>query len=149
MTGDTALFLFLATGSLALFIFLSASHWVSTRAGERKARERYALLKKIAEQPTEAGQLVLEMLMNDEARQERKARRRELQARRDMMQSGAILVAVGVGLAIMLAALAPASGVWTTGVIPALIGVVVFAFALGRPSPEPAPGESGAGAGSS
>lgn len=125
----TAVFFFLAAASIAFFGFLVATHWIDTRAAERKMRDRLALLRKIADQPTETTRLVIDLLREEDARQEQRARRKLQKARRDDMQGGAMLVAAGIGVSIMLSALAPPR-IWTVGFIPAFIGVIVFAFAF-------------------
>jgi hypothetical protein len=124
------MYFFVAAAAVALFTFLSTAHWVTTRAEERKTRERFALLRKIADQPTDTAKLLLEQLREDELRQEQKGRRSERQRRRDNLQGGLILLAVGAGLSIMLATVAPGEGVWTVGLIPGLMAVVVLLFAL-------------------
>jgi Flp pilus assembly protein TadB len=132
---NVALFLFIAAATLAVFAFLSVVYWVTARADERKTRDRYALLRKIAEQPAESAQLVIALVREEDARLEQRARNRAHQARRDGMQSGAILIAVNVGLSLMLYTTASGSQVWTVGLIPGLIGVVLFLFAFfSRPS---------------
>lgn len=123
-------FLFVAAAVVALFTFLTASHWVTTRADERRARERYAVLRKVAEQPTEAAQQVLGVLREEDARAEEHRRRKASRARRDSLQGGAILVATGVGLGIFLYAVAPTKAVWTLGIMLVLMGIVVTAFAF-------------------
>src|SRR5262245_2594642 len=96
--GNVALFLFIAAATCAVFAFLSVAYWVTARSDERKARDRYALLRKIAEQPAESAQLVIALVREEDARLEQRARNRARQARRDSMQSGAILIAIGLGL---------------------------------------------------
>jgi Flp pilus assembly protein TadB len=137
---NVALFLFIAASTIAVFAFLSVAYWVHARAEERKARDRYALLRKIAEQPAESAQLVLAHLREEDAVLERKARNRARQSRRDAMQSGSILIAIGIGLSLMLYAVASGSGVWTVGLILVLIGIVVSLFAFfNRPSGDDTP----------
>ena len=79
MTGleNVALFYFVATATVAVFAFLSVAHWVSSRTKERMARERYALLRKVADQPADTARLVLDKLREDDARPGRRALRRE------------------------------------------------------------------------
>jgi Flp pilus assembly protein TadB len=137
---NVALFLFIAAATVAVFAFLSVAYWVTARADERKVRDRYALLRKIAEQPVESAQLVIALVREEDARLERRARNRARQARRDGMQSGAILIAIGAGLSLMLYAIASGSHVWTVGLIPGLVGVVLFAFAFSsRPADDASP----------
>jgi hypothetical protein len=125
---NAAIFFFLAAASTGLFGFLIATHWIETRAAERRVRDRLALLKKIADQPAESGRLVIDLLREEDAREEQRARLKRQKAIRDDLQGGALIVAAGVGVSIMLAAIAP-PGIWTVGLVPALVGVVIFTFA--------------------
>jgi Flp pilus assembly protein TadB len=131
---NVALFYFVATATLAVFAFMSVAHWVSSRTKERMARERYALLRKVAEQPTDTARLVLEKLREDDARLEERALRREAKMRRDERLGGTIMLAIGFGLSIFLYAVAPEAGVWTIGIMIVLIGIVMLAFTARRPS---------------
>ena len=125
---DLGQFLFLAAGAVGLFTYLSVAHWVSAQAAERQARERFAVLRKIAEQPTESARLVLELLHEEETRAQELERKKEWKARRDGMQFGTILVAFGFGLVAMFA-IATSRRNWVIGLIPIFVGIVVFAFA--------------------
>lgn len=125
---NAAIFFFLAAASIAFFSFLIATHWIDTRAAERRTRDRLALLRKIVDQPAESARLVGDLLRQEDAREERRARRKRQKARRDDMQGGLLVIASGLGVSIMLAAIAP-QGIWTVGVILVLVGVVVFSFA--------------------
>jgi len=131
---NVALFYFVATATVAVFAFLSVAHWVSSRTRERIARERYALLRKVAEQPTETARLVLDKLKEDDARQEERARKRDAKARRDERLGGVMMLVIGVGLSIFLYAVAPEAGVWTIGIMIVLIGLAMLAFTVRRPS---------------
>jgi Flp pilus assembly protein TadB len=131
---NIALFYFVATATVAVFAFLSVAHWVSSRTRERMARERYALLRKVAEQPTEAARLVLDKLREDDAQLEERALRREAKTRRDERLGGTMMLAIGVGLSIFLYAVAPGAGVWTIGIMIVMIGLVMLAFTARRPS---------------
>ena len=126
---DIGMFLFVAAAVVALFAFLSVAHWVTTRADERKVRERYIVLRKIAEQPTEAAQQVLALLREDDARAAEKDRRRASEAWRESLQGGFILMATGIGLGVFLYAVAPGKNVWTLGIMLVLMGLVITVFA--------------------
>ena len=127
----TAQAVFLAVGAASLFTFLTVTYWVSTRASERRTQERYALLRQVAERPAESARLVIDLLREEDARLEEKSRRNALKARHDSMFGGWILIAVGIGMAIMLASVADDSpNVWTVGLLPFLIGVVMIAYEL-------------------
>lgn len=128
MERQVAQFLFLAAGAVGLFAFLSAAAWAGTQASYRKQRDRYALLKSLAELPGENASRVLEMLRSDE---ERARRRREEEERRGQLIGALVCMAAGVGLMIMLRSVAQ-GGVWTVGLIPFLVGVVLLPFGLSR-----------------
>ena len=117
-----AMFLFLAAGAVGLFAFLSVATWVGTEAHSRKARDRTALLKSIAENPNENALKVLDLLREED---ERQRLRKEREERKGYLVGGFVTVATGVALSIMFLALDAKAGVWTVGLIPLLIGVVL------------------------
>jgi|SoiMethySBSTD1v2_1073268.scaffolds.fasta_scaffold00233_37 hypothetical protein len=125
---DLGQFLFLAAGAVSLFTYLSVAHWVNAQTAERQARDRLGVLRKVAEQPTESAKLVLDMLREEEARARELELKREWKARRDGMQFGTILMALGLGLVAMFA-IATSRRNWVIGLIPIFVGIVVFAFA--------------------
>jgi hypothetical protein len=119
-----AMFGFLAVGAVALFSFISVAHWLSLRTEERYARDRFAMMKAILEHPGEQADRVLAVWHEQEVKKER-------QDRRGRIMGGAVTAAVGVALAVMLAALSTGeSGIWTIGLIPLAVGVVIAAFGL-------------------
>jgi hypothetical protein len=125
---DLGQFLFLAAGAVSLFTYLSVAHWVNAQTAERQARDRLGVLRKVAEQPTESAKLVLDMLREEEARARELELKREWKPRRDGMQFGTILMALGLGLVSMFA-IASGRRNWVIGLIPIFVGIVVFAFA--------------------
>ena len=133
---DLGQFLFLAAGSIGLFTFLSVAHWVNASTAERQARERLALLKKVAEGPTESATLVLDLLKAENLRAHEREHRQEWQTRRNGMQIGSIIVAFGLGLSLTLA-IAASRRAWAMGIIPVLIGLVIVAFASTRRTAPP------------
>ena len=126
METGAAMFLFLAAASVAVFAFLSIAVWVSAPAQERKSRDRIALLKTLAESPSENATRVLDMLREEE---ERRRERKERDERKGYILGGLITMAVGVGLAAMLMILG-SHGSWSVGLIPFLIGGVLFGAGL-------------------
>jgi len=68
------------------------------------------------------------MLREEEARARELELKREWKARRDGMQFGTILMALGLGLVAMFA-IATSRRNWVIGLIPIFVGIVVFAFA--------------------
>jgi hypothetical protein len=132
MTSEFARFLFLAAGAVGLFAFLSAVAWASSQFSYRKARDRYALLKSLAELPGENAARILDMLRADE---ERARRRHEEEERRGHLIGGLVMIAVGVGLVVMLKIVSDGPA-WAVGLIPFLVGVVILPFGLRRRKPE-------------
>jgi hypothetical protein len=122
--------IFLAAGAISLFAFLSVAAWAASRESERRTQERYALLRQVAERPGESARLVAELLREEDARLEAKAAHSALKRRQDSIVAGLILMAVGVGMAIMLAAVVDDKPIWTVGLMPMLIGAVLVVYEL-------------------
>jgi len=135
---EVAKFLFVGAAAVALFTFLTVSTWVGTRAAERRDRERLALLRKVAEQPPETVAVLRELLHEEDARLEQLARQKARDARREGLQGGTVIVAVGVGLSTFLYRIVPNKPVWTLGLMLILAGIVIVAFAwFARPEGAP------------
>ena len=126
---NAAVFIFLAAAAIAFFGFLIAHHWIDARTAERKARERFALLRKLSEQPAESVQRLIDLVREDDEREARREARERAQARLEELKAGVILVAAGISVAIFLASLTSTKPLWTVGFIPAAVGVGVFGFA--------------------
>jgi hypothetical protein len=120
------MFLFLAAGAVGLFTFLSIAAWSGTQAHERKARDRFALLKALAEQTGENARHVLEMLRDQE---EKERLKKEQDERKGYLIGGLCAMAAGVGVGVMVGTLA-GHGAWTVGLIPLLIGAVLTAVGV-------------------
>jgi hypothetical protein len=136
MSDEFGRFIFLGAGAIAVFSYLSVQAWASQRTAERTAIERLALYRKLADTPAESVHLVLARLREED---ELRERNRLENAHRSPVD-GAILVAVGVGLSIFFKAVAPNGGVWTLGLLPLLIGVVIIVSSLIGRSARPEPG---------
>jgi hypothetical protein len=122
-------FLFLSAATVAVFTFITVMGAVGARTAERIARERFALLRTLAEQQGDNARQVLELLRKQEEKKE--ARERD-----GMLLGGAVTTAVGVALSVMIAATSGGSAGWTVGLIPMLIGIVLLLFArFRRPAP--------------
>jgi hypothetical protein len=128
MPVNAALFLFLAAIVVSVFAFLSVAAWVTAPSKERQARDRFALLKTLAESPGENAKLVLEILQREDLARAAKRARDE---RRSWFDGGIVLIAVGLGLAGMLMVLA-GSGSWSVGLIPFLIGLAMILIGISR-----------------
>jgi hypothetical protein len=128
MPVNAALFLFLAAIVVSVFAFLSVATWVTAPSKERQARDRFALLKTLAEQPGENAVRILDILQKeDQARAAKKAR----DERRSWTDSGIILIAIGLGLAGMLL-IHGDRGDWSVGLIPLLLGLATILIGLFR-----------------
>jgi hypothetical protein len=130
-----AIFLFLAAAVIAVFAFLSIVVWVSTPARERQARDRLALLKTLAENPSEQAKQVLDLLRQEDAL---RRERREREERKGWITGGLITMAVGIGLGLMLALVGNRDS-WTVALgvslIPFLIGCVLLGVGLSSRRP--------------
>jgi hypothetical protein len=128
MSNFWPLFTFLAAAAIGLFAFISVAAWADARSARDQARDRYALLRTLAEQPGENARLVLEMLRGQE---ERKARRKDEDERRGFMIGSLVCMATGISLIVMFVSLGSVKA-WPVGLIPLLIGVVLAPFGLPR-----------------
>jgi hypothetical protein len=133
---NVSVFFFLAAASIAFFSFLIATRWIEVRAAERRARDRFALLRKLAEQPADSVQRLLDLVREDDAREEEREHARQARERREDLKGGAILIATGIGVAIMLGMLGTSKPIWTVGLVPALVGSIIFTFAFISESPD-------------
>jgi hypothetical protein len=121
------MFLFLAATVVAVFAFASVALWVKAQSAERRARDRFALLKAVAEQPGENATRVIEFLREQD---EKQAERQEREKRRGDLVGGLSTAAAGIGIIIML--LTVGGKAWGVGLIPLLVGAVVTASGLLR-----------------
>jgi hypothetical protein len=127
MAHNAALFLFLAATVVSAFAFVSIVVWVGTQSQERKTRDRLALLKTLAEHPSESATRVLEMMREEEAR---KAEQKARDERRGFLGGGVVCIATGIGLSLMMVTLSPKEGAWTVGFMISLIGLALVPFGI-------------------
>jgi hypothetical protein len=119
-----AMFGFLAVGAVALFSFLSVLSWLGLRSAERQSRDRFSMMKAILEHPGDHADRVLAVWREQELHKEQ-------QERRARLMGGAVTVAVGLALTLMMLFLGNSeSQVWAVGLIPIFVGVVIALFAL-------------------
>ena len=126
-----AMFLFLAAAAVSLFAFLSIVVWVQGQSSERKARDRFALLKGLAENPGENAQRVLAYLREEE---QGKLARRGAEERKGYRVGGLICMACGVAFWVMI------PNVLGLGLLLFLIGAVLLPFGFVWPRSEPRDG---------
>ena|ERR1035437_3588149 len=120
MGADVAVFVWLSIGSICLFTFLGVAAWTGTRARERELYYKNDLLKKIAESPEAGGAAALQYL--------REQHRLAQEKRRGGLQLGGLITAaVGVGVMISLLTIVHRP-IFFVGVIPLLIGIVLFLY---------------------
>jgi hypothetical protein len=136
MDSGVAVFVWLSIGSIALFTFLGVAAWTGTRARERELYYKNDLLKKIAESP-EAGGAAAMQYLREQHRIAQEKRRGGLQL------GGLVTAAIGVGTMIFLLAIVH-QPVFFVGLIPLLIGAVLFFY--GRFMISAAPWEENASA---
>ena len=108
--------------------------WITEQRKGKEAYLRNELLRKIAESQEDSAQKVFEMIRQEE--QDARIRRRE-----GVKLAGLILVAIGIGLAAMLALLERSEPAWIIGSIPLLIGaaLLIYVYFL---APKPDKGDS-------
>ena len=111
-------------GAVALFGFLAVTSWSEERRKERESFYRSEVLKKLVDNPGSDTKPILEMVREEE---NNKLRRR----REGLLLGGSITTAVGVGLMIFLRQVTGGEeAIWTIGLIPFLIGVILAIFGL-------------------
>ena len=120
--GDVAVFLFLSVGAIAVFSFVSVAVWSDNRRKERVAYYRSETLKKIAEMQGPGSTAALDYLREQEQANTRRQRE-------GMRLGGLITAAVGIGVMALLRGLAHDEPVYLAGLIPLLIGIVLFVYA--------------------
>lgn len=121
MNEVTALFLFLAVGSVALFSFIAVASWAGSRQAERQAFYKSEVLKKIAESQGAGAAAALEIM-----REEKRAWAERLRA--GTMLAGLIVIGVGLALLVFLRALVTDAPVYLCGLIPLFIGFALSGY---------------------
>ena len=117
-------------GTIATFGFFAIASWAHARRRERESYYRSEVLKKLAEAGPEGSSAALEMFRE----QQRTADRNRLESQR---LAGLILAAVGVGLMPLLRGVATHPSAWLSGLIPALVGVVLLIYSYGLAPRQP------------
>ena len=128
MSDHWPLFMFLAASGMALFFFFSIAAWSGAQSAQNQARDRYALLRALAEQPGENAKLVLDMLREQD---EKKAWRKAEDERRGFLMGSLTCIASGIGLVVMFLSLGTVKA-WPVGLIPLLVGIALAPFGLTR-----------------
>jgi hypothetical protein len=97
--------------------------WLTERRKEKEAFYRADLLRKISEASGESAQKVLEMMRHED-------RQAQLRRREGLKLGGLIVMAAGLGFMAMLWTIERSEPVWTIGLIPLLIGAVLFGYVI-------------------
>lgn len=111
-----------ALGAVALFGFPAVSSWSEERRRERESFYRSEVLKKLIDNPGSDTRTIFEMMREEE---HRKLRRR----REGLLTGRLITTAVGVMMFLYLVTDGE-EAVWTVGLIPLLIGLILAFFDL-------------------
>ena len=114
--------------AIAFFGFLAFLAWLRHRKDERQAAERDALYRHVMAQPGMVAETVRELMQREDER----AAQKNID---DALSAGMVMVAIGIGLALMLNALDDEErGIVLIGAVPGLVGValLIHAAILGR-----------------
>jgi Flp pilus assembly protein TadB len=109
----------LGTGlqAVAVFGFLAVVVWLRSRKEQRIAADRHDIYRKMLEQSGASVDAVHDLMLRDDERLAQK----DID---DARSAGMILVALGIGLAVFLLAVAKSGdGIYLVGAIPGLIGM--------------------------
>ena len=115
-------FMFLSVGAVALFSFIAVASWAEARRKEREAYYKSEIVKKMVESQASGGGSALEYLREEE----KLATRRRVEG---LKLGGMITFAVGIGLMIFLRAIDRSGPTYLVGMIPLLVGLVLWLFA--------------------
>jgi hypothetical protein len=127
MSEEFFVFGFLSIGAIALFSFLAVAGWSAARMREREAFYRSETLKKIAESQAPGAAAALEYLREEEEKKNAPANPERLKL------GGLVAMAVGVALMVLLRALEQDDPVYLAGLIPLLVGIVLFSYSFSLP----------------
>jgi hypothetical protein len=129
MDSGSAFFLFLAVGAASLFSFIAVAVWSGARYAERETYYHSELIKKAMESPSAAG---LDYLRE---RDRENALRSARKTRSGIRLGGLVTVAAGGGLMMFLNQISVYEtggerNVYLVGLIPILVGAVLFVYSL-------------------
>jgi hypothetical protein len=111
--------------TIASLSFVAVVTWIGNRTKEREEYYRQETLKKIAESGT--SEAALEYLRETD-------RIAQQHLRGGLQLGGLITGSAGIGLMVFLRAIEPNEGIYWVGLIPLLVGVVLFGYALTMPA---------------
>jgi hypothetical protein len=111
-----------SVGAVSLFTFIAVAAWSDNRRKEREAYYKSEIVKKMVESQASGGGSALEYLREEE----KLATRRRVEG---LKLGGMITFAVGIGLMIFLRAIDRSGPTYLVGMIPLLVGLVLWLFA--------------------
>jgi len=126
---NMGLWMFLSIGAVSLFaVFIPLVSWIESRRREREAFYKAETLRRIAEAPGEGAKAALELMRQEEFM-------KRVKMIEGLKLGGLINLAVGIGLSVMLYAMAGKTGPFLVGAIPGLIGValLIYVFFMAEP----------------
>jgi hypothetical protein len=123
---------------VVVFTFVTVAVWVENRRKERESYYRHETYRKMMETPQGGSREVLALMRHEELQQRRRLKE-------GLQLGGLITFVVGVGLGILVYFLIEAEPVWLVGLLPVLVGLVLFVYGayVLRPLDEPPPGALG------
>lgn len=123
---------------VVFFTFVSVGVWVENRRKERESYYRHETYRKMLENPQGGSRDVLALMRHEE-------KQRRLRLKEGMQLGGLITFVVGVGLGVLVYFLVEDEPVWLVGLLPVLVGLVLFVYGayVLRPLDEPPLGTFG------
>jgi len=112
----------ISVGAVSLFTFIAVAAWSDNRRREREAYYKSEIVKKMLESQASGGGSALEYLREEE----KIATRRRVDG---LKLGGMITFTVGIGLMIFLRAIDRSGPTYLVGMIPLLVGLVLWLFA--------------------
>jgi hypothetical protein len=123
---------------VVVFTFVTVAVWVENRRKERESYYRHETYRKMMETPQGGSREVLDLMRHEELQQRRRLKE-------GLQLGGLITFVVGVGLGILVYFLIEEEPVWLVGLLPVLVGLVLFVYGayVLRPLDEPPSGALG------
>lgn len=126
--------IFLAVAAASMFGVGAVAIWSENRRGERESLYKFELMKKLAEQPSDAAERVLQFMRDEERKKED---RKRAVARVGQRLGGTITLLVGMVLMMFLWHLVPAKPIWMVGLFPLCVGLALLTFSALEREPRP------------
>ena len=117
---------------MSVLAMIAVAAWADARRREREALYRSELFAKLAGQPVETVERLLTYMREEQARKEARGR---VESRAALRLGGCVLVVVGASLSAFLFLLVRETPVWSIGLLPGGIGIVLLLFSFSGPPP--------------